>query len=117
MANGNGFDAKPEEVRSSLRWLVVATLVLYGMLAIVGTWAYLNAKDQRADLEAVITQTNQALCAVRHSYEERVRQSEAFLEANPDGFDGIKPALIKQGISQAQATVDDLSGIECPPEV
>jgi len=102
---GNG-EPTPHELRSALRRLVIATVVLYAALAGVVTVGFLNARSQRADLTA-------ALCRIRTDQEQRIAASERFIEENPRGIDGLTPALIRQGIREAQEAVDALATLDC----
>jgi len=101
-----GTDPTPSELRSALRRLVVATVVLYAALAIVVTVGYLNARSQRQDLTT-------ALCRIRDDQERRITASEKFLRDNPEGIDGVTPALIRQSIREAQDAVDALAKLDC----
>jgi hypothetical protein len=98
--------ADPESVvnpiRKTLRLLVVATVVLYLFVIVVSGLAFSNSQ-----------RTEDALCAVRGDLEGRVEGSQDFLHEHPNGFAGISPAVIREGLQNEQHTIDALGSISC----
>jgi hypothetical protein len=111
----NGHDAKPEEVRNALRWLVVSTIVLWTLVVILGVFAWTSSQSQRAALEKTATETASALCTFRHDLELRVISTENFLKENPDGIPGFPRASIQQSLDNVRRTVVALATLPCPP--
>ena len=119
MGTSNGTpvrDLTREELRSALRWLVIATVVLYAALAILGTLGFLNSRQQRQDLSNAVFETNTALCALRDDLQRRVDASRAFIEEHPNGVDGLTPTLIEQRAKETERSIEALSAVDCPPQ-
>lgn len=72
-----------------------------------------QALMERRRLALAGEQAHNALCVLKGDYQTRLERSRRFLKENPNGVDGITPALIQQGIAQAQTTLDSLAGLEC----
>jgi uncharacterized protein (DUF1786 family) len=100
-------------LQTQLRRLVRATIVLYLALGLVGGYAYIQAVQGRAELEAATEQTTTALCTLRADLERRVEVSREFLEKNPDGIPGITAETIQQGIDNQQRTIGALASLNC----
>jgi hypothetical protein len=105
-----------DELKRALRWLTVATVVLYVALAGVGLWGFVSANHQRDEIRGATDTINTALCAFVHDLERRVETSEAFLEANPQGVGELSAAVIRQSIANQRLTLVALEPLECPPE-
>jgi CHASE1-domain containing sensor protein len=111
----NGNDLTQEALRTALRRLVVATVVVYTALAGLGGYVYVNAVTQRASIARTVDSTTTALCALVNDLETRIQTSRAFLKENPDGIPGITPKIIRDGIKNQQRTIDALAPLKCPP--
>jgi hypothetical protein len=101
-------------LQKSLRWLTVAIIVMYVVLVAFVGGALTYAQHERGKIQAVVSDTNGALCTLRGDLEARVASSQKFLRDHPDGIPGIEPATIRQSIANTQATVDALAAIPCP---
>lgn len=102
MANSMVDSQAAAEVKKALRRLTIGIAILYiGMLGTAG-WVYMNSQSN-----------TDALCALRNDLQERVDNSEAFIEKHPNGFAGISPREIKDGINGQKRTIKALSGISC----
>lgn len=83
--------ASPSDgVRAALRWLVAATVALY---LVVGGLAWQNTR---------------AICALRSDVEVRVASSEKYLREHPEGFPGLSPQTIRDGIANQKRTIKAL---------
>jgi hypothetical protein len=102
-----------DELRTALRRLGIATVVLYVALAGLGVYFYLDAAAGRERIAEVTENTNVALCSLRGDLERRVATSIAFLEANPEGIPGIPVQVIQQSITSQQQTITALAILEC----
>lgn len=91
-----------EEIRRTLRWLVIATVVLYFAMLGVAFYVYSSGKSN-----------THALCAIRHDAQIRVAESQKFLDSHPNGFLGISAAQIQQSITDSMQTVNALNGLNC----
>ena len=91
-------------LRKSLRKLVLATVVLYLVIAAIGLKIYLNGRD-----------TTDALCTLRTDLQVRVNSSTNFLIEHPKGIPGITPKMIRDGIDNQQRSINALQGLHCPP--
>lgn len=108
----------PVAKRLMLGW-ILSYLVLFG--AVVSLW--FNADQDRQSLQQVVIdnqnrlreaeQTHMALCLLRGNLKDRVAQSEAFLEANPEGIPGIPVSLIEMGINRDKETLGSLNLLNC----
>lgn len=101
------------EIRSALRALVIATVVLFAVQASLIAFVAINEAHRRAEIAAVANSTNHALCVLRGDLEQRVADSVQFLAQNPEGLPGIPPATIQQSIDNQQRTIDALSDLRC----
>ena len=91
-----------EEIKRTLRGLVIATVVLYLAMVGVAFYVYSNSRDN-----------TKALCAIRHDAQVRVTESQAFLNAHPNGFLGLSASQLQQSINDSDQTVNALSGLGC----
>lgn len=89
-----------------LRWLVIATVIVFVCMLGAGTTAWLEGQK-----------TEDALCTFRGSLETQVIQSEAILKANPNGVTFANhhytPAQIQETIDNQTRAVDSLSDLQC----
>lgn len=95
-------DDPVEQIKRTLRTLVIATVVLYVVLGGVVLWTYNSSST-----------THDALCTLRADLQNRVAQSQKFLLGHPQGFAGIPAATIQQGLVNQQHTIDALSSLSC----
>jgi hypothetical protein len=95
-------DDPVEQVRRTLRALVIATVLLY---VVLGVGMYFTFSSSRT--------THDALCTLRGDLQNRVAQSQRFLIEHPKGFAGIPSATIAQGLVNQQHTIDALSSLSC----
>jgi hypothetical protein len=105
-----------DELRSALRRLGYATVVLYVVLSLLGLVFYVSSTHRRDEIAAVAASTNTALCALRSDLERRVASSIAFLEDNPEGFPGIPAQTIRDSIANQERTITALAVLTCPIE-
>lgn len=105
-----------DEIRTALRRLVVATIVLFVVQAAVVAWVWIDASDRREALATVALSTNHALCVLRSDLEQRVADSTQFLVDHPEGIPGIPIETIKQSIDNQKRTIDALSDLRCREE-
>jgi sulfur transfer complex TusBCD TusB component (DsrH family) len=95
-------DLVVRSVKSALRWLVIATGVLYVALGVVAIKSYHDS-----------ARTQSALCALRADLQARVRTSEGFLREHPRGVAGIPARTIQEGIVNQRRTIKALSALSC----
>jgi hypothetical protein len=105
-----------DELKRSLRWLTIATVVLYLMLAGVGAFLIVSLNSQQNKLQQVTDTTTGALCAFVHDLERRVETTVQFLEENPDGVGALSAAVIRQSLANQRQTLVSLESLQCPPE-
>lgn len=93
-----------QEIRRSLRNLVIATVVLFVALAAVGAYAYVVADQNR-----------QAVCNLSVDLEHRVKTSEDFLQNHPDKIKqfGFTEAQVQKEIDNQRRTLDALGVVSC----
>jgi hypothetical protein len=101
------------ELKRTLKWLVIATIILYLALVGVGFVGWVSASHQRNDLKKATENINSTLCILRGDLETRVAASRQFLLDHPQGISGISVAILQQSIDTQQRTIDALSGLEC----
>lgn len=116
------------EIRGTLRLLMVATISLYLALAGVFLYTYTDSVNKRHDLQVLAVKENTALCKLRGDLKQRVdrdtkslAQSKAFLDQHPNGALGFTHAQIQKSIgddelnvSNERRTIDALSDLQCP---
>lgn len=91
-----------DQIRRSLNWLIVATIVLYITISVVAVTSYTST-----------SRNTQALCTLRTDLEVRVQTSEQFLHEHPGGFAGISKATIKTSLDGQRRTIKALKGLSC----
>lgn len=89
-------------LRSTLRGIVIATVILY--IALIGAGAYVYAEDHT---------TQQSICALRGDLETRVHEGKVFLVEHPKGFGSITAHQIQESINNEKRTIDALSDLAC----
>jgi type II secretory pathway pseudopilin PulG len=105
--SGNGQDIAAS-IQRTLRVLVAATIFLYVIVILAGTWGwYVNKQES--------DQNTSALCALRQDLERRANASEDFLARNPHGLLGISPGDLQKSIADTQRSIVALSSLHCPP--
>jgi flagellar basal body-associated protein FliL len=92
------------EIRWTLRFLVVATVVLFFALGGVGYFAW-HVSDQN----------RQAVCNLRGDLQHRVRASEDFISEHPQAIArlGLSLAQVQKEIINQQHTLAALSVVSC----
>lgn len=90
-------------LRKGLKWLAIATVVLYVGSIIWGIKVWQDGQD-----------TNAALCAYRISLEDQVLASTQFLQLHPTGTPDIPAKVIVDGIARQQRAIDSLHSLSCP---
>ena len=102
------------ELMKALRWLTIATVVLYlSMAALAGYFRY-ESGQSRADIREVAYTTGEALCSLKSDFRVRLEVAKEFLQDHPDGIPGIPAAVIKDGIRQQEITLKALEPLQCP---
>lgn len=91
-----------DDIRRTLRRLVVATIALWIVLVGVATVSYIQVHGAQT-----------SLCALRDDLEQRVRSGEEFLATHPNGWQGISSAQIKITLDSQRRTVKALSSLPC----
>ena len=91
-------------LRKALRFLVIATVVLY--LGMVGVGFYTHN---------IAVNNTSGLCALRADAERRVDAGDDFLKDNPKGIPGISVEQLRRSIANSQRTVEALKEVSCPP--
>jgi hypothetical protein len=104
-----------DELKRALRWLTVAVVVMYLVMAIIGGGLFISANHQRAEISTVNARTSDALCALVHDIERRIAGAQDFLDKNPEGSTAIPAVLIRQTIQNQRQTLEALSPLNCPP--
>lgn len=102
-----------DEIRTALRRLVIATVVLFAVQAALIAFVAIDGAARRNDLAEIAFSTNHALCVLRADLEQRVADSERFLEQHPDGIPGIPAEQIQQSIDNQQRTIEALADLRC----
>lgn len=102
-----------DELRTGLRRLARATIVVYIVLAALVAFVFIDGAKRRNDLADVAFSTNHALCALRADLEQRVADGRTFLLTHPNGIAGIPAASLQQSIDNQQRTIDTLSDLNC----
>lgn len=92
-----------EVLKTNLRRLVLATVILYLLAFGIGYYVYTIARD-----------TNNSLCTFRDDVSQRVEASKQFLIDHPEGSGEITPEVLKATIRQGDQTIAALSNLDCP---
>lgn len=100
-------------LEAALRKLTWAVVGMYVILIAVGTFFYFELTDLATSTAITTTTQNQALCTLRADLQQRVDSSLKFLRHHPEGFAGIPPSTIKEGIENQQRTIKALSPLVC----
>jgi hypothetical protein len=108
-ANGN--ETVADVLVRGLRQLRIATVVLAVALLTVGVVGYRDLKGKADEAR----RTHAALCALRGDLNQRVTQSENYLDEHPRGAPGIPAAAIRQSLVNARRTARSLRRLDCPP--
>lgn len=98
-------DAIINPIKTTLKWLVSATVALYLVVIGVGAFTYTNAQ-----------QNHDALCSLRADLERRVEQTQQFVdhpEQFPDFNDPKTLALIEAQLENQRATIAALGDLSC----
>lgn len=94
-------------------WLIVATVFVVSV--VVGT-SFLGTSD-RERINRVSQETHAALCAFKIDLEDRVADTEEYLEAVDSGERVLPPGITRADIAETlagrSATLDSLKGLEC----
>lgn len=100
-SNGN---ALIDDVRRTLRGLVIATVILFIALAAVATYGYITSNQNRI-----------AVCNLDKDLQRRVDSSKDFLIKHPRGLSqlGVTRAQIVKEITNQERTLDALSSVSC----
>lgn len=119
-----------DDIRRTLRLLVIATAVLAALLVGLVVWVYfdgrandraLRRESDRNDraLAAESKRTTASLCAFRADLERRISDGEKFLKTHPEGLPRaeISAAELQRSIDGLKRTVTSLRSLECPPLV
>lgn len=91
-----------KSLTEGLRWVAIATLLLYVCLIGAGTYAYLESQKN-----------HHALCSLRADLDERVTTGETYLKAHPEGFAGVSATQIQETIDNQKRTIEALSNLAC----
>lgn len=92
-----------DELRRRLNVLIAMQVVM--TLALGGVVWYFAVQASHA---------HDALCNLRSDQVVRIRTSQEFLDAHPNGVQGISRKVIVQGIQQATRVVGALDELGCP---
>lgn len=84
--------------------VMVATAVLILLVWQISTTSDLTRDGQEA---------HDAICALRADVDRRRQASLQFLSENPRGIPGIPASVIRNGITNQEATLEALGGLEC----
>lgn len=99
-----------QELQNALTRLTFATAILFAALMIVVVYVYIDSNNKSARA----TRAEAALCALRDDTQNRIKQSQDYLNQHPHGAPGIPVAAIKQGITNSQRTIAALGDLRCP---
>lgn len=89
-------------IKRALRWLVVATVVVYiVVLGLAGYGAYTTGK------------MHDGLCSFTDDLQTRIETSEQFLVDHPDGTPGIPAEVIRSNIENQTRTFNALQPLGC----
>lgn len=91
-----------EDLKKSLRILVVATILLYIVLSVFIIVTRVGSNKQ-----------GKALCALKQDNDKRIIQSQDFILKHPEGFAGISVVEIQRSISNDLITAKALSVLSC----
>ena len=91
-----------QDMRRTLRLLVVATVVLFVGLGGGMAWTYSQANESQ-----------NALCALRGDLEKRVAGTQTYLAEHPEGFPGVSPATLRKSLKDQQRTIAALGDLPC----
>jgi CHASE1-domain containing sensor protein len=83
---------------------MVLTTVLY--LFVLGLTGYAYVQGQR---------NTKALCTIRKNADDRIEQTQQFLQDHPNGVGGISALDLRRSLQTYQNTVKALQDIDCPP--
>lgn len=97
------------EVIQWLRWLAVATVMLYLAVVAIGGAVWHQSRVSRDETRT----THDALCTYRKNLKDAAASSRAFLKEHPNGIPGISAAQIRQSIGRQEATVASLAILKC----
>lgn len=84
------------------RWPLVAWGLSFLLIAVV-----------LVQVQALSTRTNDALCTLRGNLEQRVVDTEAYLEEHPNGFPGVSAADLQRSVDGQRSTIAALSDLDC----
>jgi len=106
-----------DEIRRSLRWLIIATVFLYGALVGAGVAGFIANNNRVNDNEKAAKLALRALCTQRSQYQNTIDQTHQFLHDHPHGVDGLKPSVLHRSIVNARRQRKALEDLECPPSI
>ena len=108
------------EVESKLRSLttvvsagLIFVLVFTMSMTCVIIWQSYRAGQESAKLEAVATETHDALCTFKLDLQTRYKQGLDFLKDNPAGISGFTAETIERSLRNQKATLDSLITLRC----
>jgi predicted negative regulator of RcsB-dependent stress response len=102
-----------QSIKRSLRTIAISTVLLYCCLAVVGIAGWQIRVNDLKHVNAIATQNQTALCALRTDLEQRVETAKQFLLDHPNGTPGIPDVTIRQSITNQESTIDALSNLNC----
>lgn len=102
-------------IKRSLFRLMVATVVMYLALALMGGWVYYESRQNDIRIAAVAKTNAESLCEVRRNEQRRLVVAKDFLRENPDGTPGISRAIVEGSIKNHNRMIFALRKLDCPP--
>lgn len=107
-------DDVAKAILTGIRRLTYATIVLYGIVFAVVAGVWVDSGNKADALERTTDQTTAALCTFRADVKSRADATAAYLEAHPEGFPGVTPEQLRQGLDGQRRTVKALRKLNCP---
>lgn len=104
MTNEGKGDTTPlEDIRRSLRRLVIATVALYLALGALGLKTFFDGRT-----------VTDSLCALRQDAARESLTAIQFVKSHPKGAPGIPNEVILESAANKQRTIIALKDLDCP---
>lgn len=102
------------ELLTKLRHLTVLTVVLYAVVIGTTIWFRIDSNHRRDQIAQVTKTTKDALCTYRDDLQLKIRDSQLYLAAHPEGAFGYTANQIQQSIDDRRRAVIALAPLGCP---
>jgi hypothetical protein len=105
------------DLKRAIRWLALATAVLYAALATLGFLGWRDASAKRRDIRETQIENRSVLCAQKTFYTRQVADTEEFL-ATPQGMkdfpiEGISRESLLRSLGLQKTLRDSYRALSC----